>query len=151
MQKRKVSLFVIMVFILVMAIAFPVNADGKGENGKEPVGVRVSLWDGDQTVSGSFHVEHGHVNDPQGGAFGKARFVLEINGVEQDGSFLSYKVDGVLNHTTLYNFPEGLPPGDYTFTGTWYDPCFWFSDTCDKDTALADPPYVVEIAVTVLP
>ena len=150
MQKKKLALILLLV-ILVMAVAVPAYANGNPNNGKTPVGAKVSFWDGDQTVSGPFHVEHGHVNDPQGGAFGKARFVLEIDGVEQDGRFLSYKEDGLLSHTTLYNFPEGLPPGEYLFTGTWYDPCFWFSDDCDQKNEIPDPPFIVEMIVTVLP
>lgn len=150
MQKKKLGLILLLV-ILVMAVAVPAYASGNPKNGKTPVGVQVSFWDGDQAVSGPFHVEHGHVNDPQPGAFGKARFFLEIDGVEQDGRFLSYKEDGLLFHTTLYNFPEGLPPGEYLFTGTWYDPCFWFSDDCDQKNEIPDPPFVVEMTVTVLP
>ncbi len=151
MQKRKLTLYVIVMAILIMAIAVPVFADSRDNNGKEPVGTKIDWWAGDQVVSGPFYVESGHYAYPIKKAFGKASFVLEIDGVEQDGRFISSIRDGILYHTRLYNFPEGLPPGDYTFTGTWYDPCFWFSDTCDKDTALADPPYVMEITVTVLP
>jgi hypothetical protein len=107
---------------------------------------------GDQTVSGPFHVNAGHYANPYKRAFGKTDFKLEINGVEPEGRFISWHdEDGVLLQTRLYNFPEGLPAGEYTFTGTWYDPCYMFNDDCDKDTALQDPPFVEEITVTVLP
>jgi hypothetical protein len=150
MQIKKLPLILLLI-ILVMAVAVPAYANDNPKNGKTPVGDNISLWDGDQEVSGPFHVEHGHFAFPEKGAFGKADFVLEIDGVEQDGRFLSYKEDGILKHTKLYNFPDGLLPGEYLFTGTWYDPCFWFSNDCDKDNEIPDPPFVVEITVTVLP
>lgn len=150
MQKKKLGLILLLI-VLVMAVAIPAYANGNPKNGKTPVGVEVSFWDGDQEVSGPFHVESGHYAYPERGAFGKARFVLEIDGVEQDGRFLSYTEESILNHTMLYNFPEGLPAGEYNFKGTWYDPCFWFSDDCEKDNEIPDPPFVIEMTVTVLP
>jgi hypothetical protein len=151
MYKKKLGLYLILMLILVMVAAVPAFAQANSNNGKESVGVKINLFEGDQTVSGSFHVNSGHYAYPEIRAFGKTDFVLEIDGVKQEGRFISSHTDGVLYHTRLYNFPEGLPPGEYIFTGTWYDPCYMFSDECEKDTALADPPYVVEITVTVLP
>ena len=150
MQKKKLGLILLLV-ILVMAVVVPAYAKDNPKNGKTPVGANVSFWDGDQSVSGPFHVLHGHLNDPEGGAFGKANFTLEIDAVEQDGRFVSEKIDGDLYHRKLYNFPEGLPEGEYVFKGTWDDPCFWFNDDCDQKNELPDPPYSFEITVTVLP
>jgi hypothetical protein len=151
MKRKKFGLMLMLMFILVFALAIPVFAGGNSNNGKEPVGVRVDFWQGDQTVSGPFYVQHGYYMDPQGGAFGKTNFTLEIDGVEQDGRFIAEIVDGYLHHWTLYNFAEGLPPGQYLFKGTWDDPCFYYNDDCEKKNDLADPPFVVEIVVTVLP
>lgn len=151
MHKKKLGLTLFILVILVFAIAVPAFAKGNSKNGKTPVGANVSLWDGDQPVGGPFHVLHGHLNDPKGGAFGKTNFTLEIDGVKQNGRFVSEKIDGVLFHRRLYNFPEGLPPGEYLFKGTWDDPCFYYNDDCEKKNELPDPPFSVEITVTVLP
>ena len=148
MSKKKLGLFTIILVVLIMAVALPVFAGGK-----DPVGVEVDLFAGDQTVSGPFHVINGYGFPPPSSAtaIGKTGFVLEIDGVTQDGRFLSFKIDNVLVQLTLYNFPDGLPPGDYTFKGTWADLCWmlWESgEQCDgqKNEVV---PWVKEIHVTV--
>jgi hypothetical protein len=76
-------------------------------------------------------------------------FVLEIDGVEQTGQQVTWKDGDVLFNTKLFNYPEGLEPGEYVFTGTWYKPCYLFNDDCEKDNELDDPPFSMEITVTV--
>jgi hypothetical protein len=76
-------------------------------------------------LSGPFHVIHGHSPLPgEHNAIGKMDFVLEIDGVEQTGQQVTWKDGDVLFHTKLFNYPEGLEPGEYVFTGTWYEPCY---------------------------
>jgi len=101
-------------------------------------------------LSGPFHVIHGHNPLPgEHNAIGKMDFVLEIDGVEQTGQQVTWKDGDVLFHTKLFNYPEGLEPGEYVFTGTWYEPCYLFNDDCEKDNELDDPPFTMEITVTV--
>ena len=148
MSKKKLGLFTIILVVLIMAVALPVFAGGK-----DPVGVELDLFAGDQTVSGPFHVIHGYGFPPPSSAtaIGKTGFVLEIDGVTQDGRFISFRVPGVLVQLTLYNYPDGLPTGQYKFTGIWSDPCWmlWeWGEECDgrkNDTV----PYIEEIQVTV--
>ena len=148
MSKKKLGLSIFILVILVLTVAVPVFAGGK-----DPVGTRVSFWNGDQTVSGPFNVLHGYAFPPPSSAtgIGKTGFVLEIDGVTQDGRFLSFKIEDVLVQATLYNFPDGLPPGDYEFKGTWDDLCWmlWeWGQQCDgqKNDVV---PYVATIQVTV--
>ena len=144
MYKKKFGLFLFVLAILVLVIAVPVYA-----NGKDPIGTRVNLLAGDQAVSGPFHVFHGSYTllPNELPAFGKTDFTLEIDGVEQNGRFVNYVVDGALIHGHLYNFPDGLPAGTYNFKGTWVAPCGWVYNDCDHKNELE--PFVEEITVTV--
>jgi len=153
MHRKKLVVYGLSMVILVMAAAFPVFAQGNANNGKEPVGTRINLFDGDQVVSGPFHVQHGycmpsHIG-PEGSARGKTSFRLEINGEEQEGRYFVERNDDTQCRWSLFNYPGGLPSGEYQFKGIWDEPCFYFHDDCAKKNALADPPYVEEITVTV--
>jgi hypothetical protein len=143
--------------ILILAIAVPVFAD----DGKVPVGTRVNLWAGDAVLNAGepFHVQHGYVFPPKYlqendvTAIGKTDFSLAIDGVDQDGRFISFKdEDGWLFQLTLYNYPDGLPAGQYTLAGTYQDLC-WMNRAwgipCDghKNDTIPD---VVEIQLTVV-
>lgn len=138
--------FALLIIALVMAAAFPVLAKSK-----DPVGPRVDILAGaDVVVSGPFHVIHGHFLPPsESTAIGKVDFVLEIDGVEQEGQQVTWKIDGDIYHLKLFNFPEGLESGDHQFTGTWYEPCWLYNSDCDQKNELDDPPFSMEITVTV--
>ena len=138
--------FVLLLVTLALAVALPVLAKSG-----EPVGTWVNILAGeDVVVSGPFHVRHGHYLSPgEHGAIGKVDFVLEIDGVEQTGQQVTWYDGDGLFHTKLFNYPEGLEPGEYVFTGTWYEPCYLYNDDCDQKNALDDPPFYMEITVTV--
>jgi hypothetical protein len=138
--------FIVLLVTLMLAAALPVMASSK-----DPVGTQVYLLAGeDVEVSGPFHVLHGHNLLPgEHNAIGKMDFVLKIDGVEQIGQQVTWKDGDALFHTKLFNYPEGLPSGDHVFTGIWYEPCYLFNDDCEKDNELDDPPFTMEIVVTV--
>lgn len=68
-----------------------------------------------------FHFAHGFFDDR---AMGRFDFVLEVDGVEVEESYVERtgSPEGVL-FIWVTNFPEGLPAGIYTFTGHWLGQC----------------------------
>ena len=142
----KKVLFTLLLVTLALAIALPVMAKSK-----DRTGTQVDILAGeDVEVSGPFHVIHGHYALPgEHNAIGKMDFVLEIDGVEQTGQQVTWKDGDALFHTKLFNYPDGLEPGEYVFTGIWYEPCYLFNDDCEKENELDDPPFTMEITVTV--
>jgi hypothetical protein len=148
MSRKRVVLSIAVLVVLVLIVAVPAFAGGK-----EPVGTRVNLFAGDQEVSGPFHVMHGYAFPPPSSAtaIGKTDFSLAIDGTDLEGRFISFKSGDALVQLTLYNFEDGLPPGQYTLTGTWHDLCWMYERQgleCDlqKNDIV---PYIEEIQLTV--
>jgi hypothetical protein len=140
--------FTLLIAALALAVALPVLAKSN-----EPVGTRISILAGeDIEVSGPFHVSHGFRISPSDElALGQNRFALEIDGVEQAGQKVVFHLDGYPFHTWLFNYADGLEPGEYTFTGRWYSAVCWNkAEPCDQPGEVFEW-LTQEITVTVMP
>lgn len=140
--------FTLLLVALALAVAVPVLAKSA-----EPVGTRVNILEGqDVEVSGPIHVSHGfRISPSDERALGQNEFVLEIDGVEQAGQKVVFQLDGYPIHTWLFNYPDGLEPGQYTFTGRWYSSDCWNkAEMCDQPGEVYEW-LTQEIQVTVLP
>jgi hypothetical protein len=140
--------FTLLLVSLALAVTLPVLA-----NRTEPVGTRINILEGqDVEVSGPFHVSHGYRISPSDEhALGQNLFVLEIDGVKQDGQKVVFQLDGYPIHTWLFNYPDSLEPGQYTFTGRWYSSVCWNkAEPCDQPGEVFEW-LTQEITVTVLP
>ena len=144
----KKIVFTLLLVTLVLAVALPVLAKST-----DPIGARVNIIEGqDVEVSGPFHVSHGYRISPSDEqALGQNFFALEIDGVEQAGQKVVFHLDGYPFHTWLFNYPDGLEPGQYTFTGRWYSPVCWNkAESCDQPGEVFEW-LTEEITVTVVP
>ena len=124
---RPRNMVAIVLLILVALIAGPVGA----KNVVEPVGDLHKLFYGEIQEDGArlasmdanapFHIYHGHFL-PEGD-FKLSDYRLEI--LLDDKKL--HRDDLFINETPskqwLFNFPNGLPNGVYTFEGTWTYPC----------------------------
>jgi hypothetical protein len=140
--------FTLLLVTLALAVAVPVFAKST-----VPVGPRVNVMLGeDVEVSGPFHVFHGYRISPSDEhALGQNHFVLEVDGVEQSGQKVVFHLDGYPIHTELFNYPDGLEPGQYTFTGRWISPVCWNkAEQCDQPGEVFEW-LTQEITVTILP
>jgi hypothetical protein len=72
-----------------------------------------------------FHFAHGWLLEPSTHSpAGLFDFYLELDGVIQTEDFIERSGSGGnLLFFKVFNFPDGLPAGTYTFTGYWVGPC----------------------------
>lgn len=130
----------LIITILLLALAVPTAAKNV-----EPVGERIMLysWAPDVFTAGEpVYVQHGWVVFPEvEHPVGKWDFALEIDGTLQKCTLISGVHDSsvpLLNRQRLCNYPEGMPAGEYTFTGYWLAPCTYaaeymgYPDACQK-------------------
>jgi hypothetical protein len=119
----------LLVFFMVLLATIPVSAKDK------TVGDQIYLFptvppttDIYFTADAPFYVGHGFRVDPSEQRFKDFRFDFYINGVQQDLDRLikePVKVEEELQIILrwTYNYPGGLPAGDYTFRGVWLEKC----------------------------
>jgi hypothetical protein len=67
-------------------------------------------------------------------------FTLEVDSVYQKADFMDHMLNNDANPRlqiilTVFNFPNGLPAGQHTFTGHWLAPC---GHTCANPTTLVE-------------
>ena len=113
--------------LLIVTVAGPASA----APATEPVGERVAVLGGgtvELEAGEAFHVQHGWgpLSPSEAGPIGHWGFWLEIDGVDQGRGQpvnFAFGPDGGVVRTVLYNYPEGLPAGEYVFTGHWFGPC----------------------------
>ena len=142
------KLNLILCMILTLVIVTPALAAA----GEEPVGELIDFGVAHQEFPANtpFHTQNGFVFAREmlkewGFAPGDVGFALEIDNelipesyrerfwVHEEGVFVVYTL-------ITHNFPEGLPAGNYHFTGTWYVPCkvaleIGFTDECEYPNA----------------
>lgn len=99
-----------------------------------------------------FHIAHGWswytimgTANLNGGAPGRNQFTLEVDGEEQQFSFLEQTLVQKVEYndflwrvfTTIYvfNFPDGME-GTHTFTGKWWTICQDWYEICEKPNDL---------------
>lgn len=121
------KMIILLFFVFLLLAAAPAAAETK-----ETVGERINLVDQTPTqlvADTPFHIYHGWwVWAPVDTPIGRYDFQLDINGVIQKEDFVYRYVDSSDKPESLYrdwvfNFPDGLPEGTYTFTGHWFAPC----------------------------
>lgn len=97
-------------------------------NSKPTTGARIALGNPPATfAAGSpFYIEHGFACD-LGDAecistqiSGNASFELSVDGVLQPSTVDVDIRDGAITKLYLTNYPSGLPAGEHTFVGLWY-------------------------------
>lgn len=114
----------VLVVLLLFVIAMPVAAKGN-----DPVGFRINILAGTPTEADAdspFHIAHGFDFVPNEDKPGRFSFDMDIDGTYYEADFLlvnGAKEDGTQTRLWLFNFPDGLPAGTYTFTGHYYMSC----------------------------
>ena len=123
MKKR----VLILVFIAVFLFTMPVSAKKS-----KTIGEGINIFTGDAFTFDAdtpFHIAHGFAEiRPKDYKFKEFAFDLYVDGVLQDVDFLDktpIKVDKGVEFLLkwIYNFPDGLPAGDYVFRGEWRVTC----------------------------
>ena len=118
-----------MVLFMVLLVTIPVSAKDK------MVGDQIYLFPTDPpttdiyfAANAPFYVGHGFRVNPSEQRFKDFRFDLYIDGVQQDLDRLIKEpvmveegLQIILRWT--YNYPDGLPVGDYVFRGVWLENC----------------------------
>jgi len=122
-MKSKVLLLTAACMLLV-GVAAPAMA------ANEPLGEQISIIAGDPDVYDAdepFFILHGWGNYPKADhPAGRWEFTLDVNGEDQGkGKRLTTGVAGGEGRPwlSLYEFEDGLPAGEVTFTGYWWAPC----------------------------
>jgi hypothetical protein len=153
MKKTTVILLVLILFVIATPVAAKV---------KVLVGERVYLGvlgGGSPTTEFSadepFHILHGWRLAPGTKWINLYNFELDLDGVRVEEDFiLRWSETGdliYLNTGWVYNFPDGMPAGEYVFTGHWYGPCQPLVDNGDYAGPCAQPNEVVEALMLVIP
>jgi hypothetical protein len=117
--------------LIVLLIPFFVLAIPAAAKTKEPVGQWISLGPASPTefdANTAFHIIGGvYLWLPDDVPIGLYEFKLELDGVYLEEDFVDRFVDDhdptTLGRIWVFNFPEGLPSGTYTFTGHFIVPC----------------------------
>jgi hypothetical protein len=121
---------ILVVFAAALLIVLPVQA-----HGHTPTGPRINLNWGPTTFPAGepFHITHGWYMMPSEDApVGLWNFELEVDGVPMKPTFRwieAYPADPSMGYPTwlvrtpVFNFPDGMEAGSYTFTGHNYAPC----------------------------
>jgi tetratricopeptide (TPR) repeat protein len=99
-----------------------------------------------------FHILHGWRfepgNEPKNKLINLYNFELYLDDVRVEEDFVrQWTETGDLNYLNIawvYNFPDGMLPGDHVFTGHWYGPCQQLVDTEQYEGSCAYPEEVVE-------
>ena len=122
MKKRVIFL----VFIAMVLMVMPASAKSKA------IGDKINIFAGDAFTFDAdtpFHISHGFAEvKPKEHKFKEFGFDLFIDGVQQDYDHLKktrIKVDKGVEFLLqwIYNFPDGLPAGDYVIRGEWRVTC----------------------------
>lgn len=132
--------------MLLVGMAAPAMA------AEEPVGEQINVLGGEPATylaDEPFFILHGWGPVPATDhPIGRYGFRLDVDGVDQgNGKLLNSGVggpDGVVSRLWLFNFDDGMPAGDVTFTGHWILPCMlavdaelWF-EACPTPNAQVD-------------
>jgi len=137
----------ILVFIAAVLITIPASAKDKtvGER------ISISILEGVESFTFDadtpFHIAHGWTGlSAKGGNFKNFGFELYLHGVHQEVDHVSRTpsragkgVEFTLHW--IFNFPDGMPAGDYIFTGVWKTTCQiavdagWISGPCADPNA----------------
>ena len=141
-MRRASVLLVAVIALLVASLAGPAGA----APATEPVGTNVSVIAGgvaELEAGEAFHVEHGWgLVVPEQAPIGHWGFGLDIDGVDQGkGKRVNIGEPDGLVRRVLYNYPNGLPAGEYVFTGHWFGPC---EEIAEMMEALLLPPIECE-------
>ena len=123
-------LLVLIACMLLVGMAVPASA------AHEPTGEWINLLAGDPDTYPAdepFFIEHGFFGVPsQDVPVGRFGFSLEVDGVDQGKGKLTNISPGLTGEVWvrwwLFNFEDGMPAGDVTFTGYWYAPCQYSVD-----------------------
>ena len=127
MIKRRM---ILVVFAAALLIVLPVQA-----HGHTPTGAYIHLTYGPTTFPAGepFHISHGWSIVPDEYApVGRWTFELEVDGVPMKPTFHwieAYPAEPNMGYPTwvvrtpVFNFPDGMEAGSYTFTGHNYAPC----------------------------
>jgi hypothetical protein len=159
MAKRRITssiaMFAAVAFTSLMASGMPATAKSK-----EPVGLRINVLRGvpsSYPAGQPFHVGHGWsacvglADDLL--ANGRLGFELEVDGVTRAPSYVDVSVlpkettglpCDVINRSTVYNFPAGLPAGAHTLIGHWTGPCKPLFGDDQYDALCENPAEVVD-------
>jgi hypothetical protein len=144
-MKKRIPLVTVFLIVVLLAAVTPVAADQK-----VPVGERIRIYDGAMTFTAGtpFNIRHGWIQPSTDEAIGVFDFTLDVNGVPQREAFKWFYVQSgdtdMLTRLIVYNFPEGMPIGTYTFTGHWYAPCQYAMDWLGYPGPCATPNAKVE-------
>jgi hypothetical protein len=118
------KIFLIIMASLIMGLVVPVSA-----HGREYVGDRLNLRDGNQSYPANvpFHIMHGWGLILPGGEIGLFNFELEVDNVPIKEDFVDRFVDPSEDKVAVYkfwvyNFPKGMT-GTHSFTFHYYGPC----------------------------
>jgi hypothetical protein len=145
---------VILIVLILFVIATPVAAKVKVLVGEQ---VHLGAPGGEPTTDfpadTPFHILHGFRfelgNEPNTKWINLYNFELYLDGVRVEEDFvLRWFETGDLNYLNIawvYNFADGMPPGDYVFTGYWYGPCQPLVNRGDYDGSCEYPDEVVEV------
>jgi len=144
-MKKRIPLVTVFLIVALLAAVTPVAADQKA-----PVGERIRIYDGAMTFAAGtpFNTRHGWIQPSTDEAIGVFDFTLDVDGVPQRETFKWFYVQSgdpdMLTRLFVYNFPEGMPIGTYTFTGHWYAPCQYAVDWLGYPGPCATPNAKVE-------
>lgn len=140
--------------VAALVFALPTAAGSR-----DRIGPRINVLRGTPTTypaGAPFRIEHGWSSCLAASdllANGRLGFDLDVDGVEREPSFVDVsrlrKEDtglacDVLNRSTVYNFPNGLPAGSHTFRGHWIGPCKPLVGDDQYDAICANPAEVIE-------
>jgi len=140
------------ILILFLGSLLLVGAVSPAMAAEEPVGERINVLIEEPftyPAGEPFFVGHGWSDAPLPQVpIGRFGFTLEVDGVDQGkGSLLNAGpglTGGFWWRWWVFNFPEGMPAGDVTFTGHWLAPCEWavewfaYPDTCRTPNAMVE-------------
>ena len=145
---RSKFLLLVAACMLLVGMAAPALA------ARQPVGDRINVLFADPgfyPANEPFHIVHGWgALDPSitHSAVGHLDFRLDVDGEDQGkGKLVNSTLGGPeenLVRVWLFNFEDGMPAGEVTFTGHWFMPCLlavdqglWF-EACPKPNAAVE-------------
>ena len=111
--------------IIVILLALTATSAAAGRE-MPTVGDQVYIFNGGDIVINAgvpFHIRHGYLaKSIDADAIGVFDFNLEISGIQlKPGLRYTSPETGLVQR--IYNFPQGLPEGTYSYIGRWYAPC----------------------------
>ena len=116
--------FIVLLLVLFVVSVFAPGSVALADSPHLRLGDRFNLFSATPTeylANQPFHFAHGTFDDR---AMGRFDFILEVDGVEVEPSYVERtgSPEGVL-FLRVFNFPDGLPAGTYSFTGHWLGQC----------------------------